>query len=123
LANDAAHPSRDWLASTPKSLVAWWAPQTILLVGLLLPTPVRAAVWIMALTWMGLACIFNATRCGRTHCRYTGPFYLAMTVPALVLGLGFISASLLGWLILAFVVWLGSKILWWGTERMWGRFS
>jgi len=27
---------------------------------------------------MGTACILNARRCGRTHCRYTGPYYLAM---------------------------------------------
>jgi Ca2+/Na+ antiporter len=49
---------------------------------------VASAVWIIALIWMGSACILNARRCGRTHCRYTGPYYLVMIVPVLLLAAG-----------------------------------
>lgn len=72
---------------------------------------------------MGTACILNAKRCGRTHCRYTGPYYLAMIAPVGVLGSGLVSAGIYVWLVLAFVILLGSRLLWWATERAWGKFS
>jgi hypothetical protein len=37
---------------------------------------------------MGTARMLNARQCGRTHCRYTGPYYLAMIVPVAGVGLG-----------------------------------
>jgi hypothetical protein len=43
---------------------------------------------------MGTACILNARRSGRTHCRFTGPYYLAMTAPVLVLASGVATAGL-----------------------------
>src|SRR5207249_6222510 len=88
MANDVVHSSRDWLRSPHASLLAWWIPQGAILAGLFAPVPVRTAVWIIALIWMGTACILNAKRCGRTHCRFTGPYYLAMIIPVLALGLG-----------------------------------
>jgi len=30
------------------------------------------------LLWMGGACVANARRCNRTHCRFTGPFLILM---------------------------------------------
>ena len=92
----AAEASRDWLASTSSNLLAWWIPHAALLVGLFVPIPVRVAIWTVALLWMGTACILNSRRCGRTHCRYTGPYYLAMIVP--VLALGFISSGIYEWI-------------------------
>ena len=123
MASTAAAQSRDWLASPSVRLLAWWLPKALVLGGLFATVPVRTAVWIAALTWMGVACLLNASRCGRTHCRYTGPFYLAMTGPTLLLGFGVLSAGLLGWSILACVMLAGGKILWWATERAWGEFS
>ena len=123
MAHDIAQTSRDWLASPRVSVLAWWIPQAAILVGLFAPVPIRATLWIVALTWMGLACILNASRCGRTHCRYTGPYYLAMIAPTVVLGFGVVSVGVLGWLVLACVILLGSKIIWWATERAWGKFS
>jgi len=80
-------------------------------------------VWTIALVWMGMACMLNARRCGRTHCRYTGPYYLAMIAPVVVLGSGFVSVGIYAWLLLACVILLGSLLLWWATERAWGEFS
>jgi len=94
-----------------------------MLAALFLPVPVRSAIWIAALIWMGAACILNARRCGRTHCRYTGPYYLAMTLPVLILASGIVPAGFYGWLGLAVFIFAGSKIVWWSTERMWGKFS
>jgi hypothetical protein len=79
---------RDWLRSPRTSLLAWWVPHAAIVAGLFVPVPVRAAIWTIALIWMGMACILNARQCGRTHCRYTGPYYLAMIVPVLLLAAG-----------------------------------
>jgi len=115
--------SSDWLRSPRTNLLAWWIPQAAMLAGLFIPVPVRTVIWIIALIWMGTACILNARRCGRTHCRYTGPYYLAMIAPVLVLASGMVSADLYGWLVLGALILGGSKIIWWTTELAWGKFS
>ena len=81
-----SHSSRDLLARPVVSTLAWWLPQIVIAAALLAPTQVRTAVWTLALAWTGAACLVNAARCGRMHCRYTGPFYLALIVPTLVAG-------------------------------------
>jgi len=63
MANDAVQNSRDWLRSPRTHLLLWWVPKAALLLGLLVPVPVRAAIWTVALLWMGTACILNARRC------------------------------------------------------------
>jgi len=108
--------SNDWLANAHTNLVAWWLPKSAIIAGLFAAVPLRAAVWTVALLWMGVACILNARRCGRTHCRYTGPYYLAMILPVLVLTFDLISASIYTWLALALIIW-------WTTEQLWGRYS
>ena len=123
MAYDIARGSRDWLRSPRTNLLAWWIPQAAIVAALFAPVPARTVIWIGALTWMGTACILNARRCGRTHCRYTGPYYLAMTVPVVVLGTGFVSVGAYAWVALAAVILLGSKLIWWATERAWGKFS
>src|SRR6266508_1644273 len=123
MANATVGASSDWLSNWHTNLVAWWIPQAAVLAGLLVPVPIRAVLWIVALTCMGTACILNARRCGRTHCRYTGPFYLAMVAPVLVLASGIVAVDFYGWLALAVLILAGSKIIWWATERAWGQFS
>jgi hypothetical protein len=61
---------------------------------------------------MGVACILNARRYGRTHYRYTGPYYLAMIAPVFLLAAGIGSAGFSGWLILGVLILAGSKIIW-----------
>jgi len=78
---------------------------------------------VVALIWMGTACILNSRRCGRTHCRYTGPYYLGMIGPVLMLASGVVSAGFSGWLILGVLILAGGKIIWWATEFAWGKFS
>ena len=67
--------------------------------------------WVAAIVWMGTACLLNARRSGRTHCRFTGPYYLAMIAPSLALGI--VDAPLYAWLVLAAFILLGDKIIWW----------
>jgi hypothetical protein len=119
----AAQSARDWLGKAHTSIIAWWLPKGAIVGTLFAPVPTRAAVWIAGLIWMGTACILNAKRCGRTHCRYTGPYYLAMILPVLALAPGLVLANFYGWLALAAVIVGGGWIIWWATEQAWGRFS
>jgi hypothetical protein len=113
----------DWLASARTNALAWWLPQIVMIAALVAPVPLRAAVWTAALAWMGTACILNSRRCGRTHCRYTGPYYLAMIAPVIVAGAEIMPLSLYGWIVLGIVIIGGSRVIWFATERAWGTFS
>src|ERR1700724_3955706 len=115
--------SADWVGSTRAKLVAWGLPHAALLAGLPVVVPARTVIWVVALAWMGVACILNARRCGRTHCRFTGPYYLVMIIPVLSLGLGVVPVGLSGWLVLGAFIILGSKTIWWATEHARGKFS
>jgi hypothetical protein len=123
MASDIIDSSRDWLRNPRASALAWWIPAVSVVAGLFAPVPIRATIWTIALVWMGTACLLNARRCGRTHCRYTGPYYLAMIVPVGVLGSGLVLVGIYAWLLLACVILLGSRLVWWATERAWGEFS
>ena len=121
--NTIAKSTADWVGNARTNLLAWWIPQAAILAALAAPVPIRATIWTIALIWMGTACILNARRCHRTHCRFTGPYYLAMTAPVLALGSEIVSAGIYGWVALAALIVAGSKLIWWATERAWGKFS
>src|SRR5262249_8670508 len=73
-AADAAMANRgDWAGSRLTLPIVWGLPAAVMLLALLLKPLPRAVVWILMLSWMGGVCFANARRCGRTHCRYTGP--------------------------------------------------
>ena len=117
-----ADPAKDWAGSLGGYLIAWGIPSVMLVAaGLLDPAP-RALVWSGVLVWMGAGCLLNARRCGRTHCRYTGPYYLAMIVPVALLGAGVISFGAWGWWVLGAMILLGAKVIWLVTEVLWGRY-
>src|SRR5258708_39410943 len=120
MANDTIQASRDWLANTRTSALAWWIPQVAIVGGLFGPVPIRAAIWIIALIWMGTACILNARPCNRTHFRYTGPYYPALIAPVLVLGI--VSVGVYKWIFLTVLILGGSLLIWWAKDRVVGWF-
>ena len=119
----ATHEPRDWISGIGTYTIAWGLPHFAIIAALLASVPARAAIWTVALVWMGAACLMNARRCGRTHCRFTGPYYLVMIVPVIVLASGLIAAEFTTWLALAGLILLGSKMIWWMSERAFGKFS
>jgi hypothetical protein len=46
-----------------------------------------------------------------------------MIIPVLVFASGGVSADFYGWIVLGVVIVAGSGIIWWATERAWGKFS
>lgn len=96
--------NRDFLSSIPGMLIAWGIPIVAMLAMLGVPHPVKTWVWTGALVWMGVACLWNARRCRRRHCFWTGPFFLVMTLPVLGYGYGLLPFGTEGW------KWLGLTI-------------
>lgn len=89
----------------------------------LLDPPLRAIVWTIMLLWMAKACFANARRCSRTHCRFTGPFFLLMAGLVAGHGLGLLPLGTHGWGILGSAALVGFVLLWWASERAWGSFT
>ncbi len=123
MANITAQAAGDWAGRNRTRILIWWLPQCAVIAGLVVDVPVRTAIWSAALAWMGTACLLNARRCGRTHCRFTGPFYLATVIPVLALGLGIVSYGIESWVVLGVFILVGGKLIWWASERAWGKFS
>lgn len=115
--------AKDWAGNIRTYALAWGAPLLAIIAGSLVDVPARTAIWTGALVWMGSACLMNAGRCGRMHCRFTGPFYLVLIIPVLLHGFGLFLLGPYAWWILGAVILFGGKIVWWATEAAWGKFS
>jgi hypothetical protein len=122
MTNSSICKTDDWTASLGSYALGWGIPIAAIIAAGFTEASLRMAVWTAALAWMGTMCLVNARRCGRTHCRFTGPFYLLMTLPVLMLG--FIAPDgAYAWLVLGALILFGGKFIWFATERRWGKFS
>jgi len=115
--------NHDLAGSFPKFMLTWGTPIGAMLGAILLPPPSKTIVWIAALFWMGAACLLNAKRCGRTHCHYTGPFFIAMSAPVALHGFDIFSFGPDGWRWLGFSVAVGGGGIWWATELFFGKYK
>lgn len=85
-------------------------------------SPVRAAVWTVALSVMGVACIVNAARCHRVHCYLTGPFFLGMAVVTLLYGFWLVPLGKNGWTVIGLTILVGAFALCCLPELFFGRY-
>lgn len=125
ISDPSHHPTRakyDWAANKFAYAVAWGFPSLLVVAGFWLEPALMTIVWSFAVVWMGIACLINAARCGRTHCRYTGPYYLSLLVPIIVAGSGLVRVPEIGWWFLAAMILLGGKVIWLLTESNLGRY-
>ena len=111
---------RDWAARNVSWMVGWGLPAIALAVGAF--TDTEMWIWAPMLTWMGVACLLNARRCGRMHCHFTGPFFLVMALASLLFGLGVLPLGAEGWAWLGGAVVVGWLSLRTTPERLWGRY-
>lgn len=114
---------RDWAGNGLTLVAIWGIPAAAMLLALLLEPGARAVVWTAMLAWMGWACLQNARRCGRTHCRYTGPFFLAMAVLVVLYVTGIVPLGNHPWLMLGILAVAGNALIWWGSERLLGTYT
>lgn len=120
--HSAGRAATDLLNTARSSVLAWWLPLGAMILAIPLPDLLKTLIWVLALAWMGGACVLNSRRCGRVHCRYTGPFLLLMILPVLGHGLGIVPLGEAGWLWLGLVAGGGMALIWWGSERILGRY-
>lgn len=114
--------SRDWVSDYRVFAVAWGLPGIILMIGIFQDPFTRTMMWTGALLWQGIACLANAARCGRTHCYFTGPFFLLGALITILHGFHIVGLGENGWSGLGFAVIAGSGALWFFTEKVWGKF-
>jgi hypothetical protein len=119
---DAGSASKDWAGNWRSLTGLWGIPAAAMLGAMLLEPGLRAIIWSAALIWMGGACLANARRCRRTHCRFTGPFYLLMAALVVAYAAGALPIGEQGWVMLGATTIVGTALLWWGSERIWGLF-
>ncbi|MCZ6586710.1 MAG: hypothetical protein O7B24_02065 [Alphaproteobacteria bacterium] len=113
----------DWVSRRGAAVVAWGLPIVALVAATGLDHPAKTLVWLVALTWMGLACLANARRCGRMHCRFTGPFFLLMAALATLHGFEVVWLGTNGWQILGLIVLVGGILLTVVPEKLWGKYT
>ena len=113
------------LARNPGAFPLLW----LLPIGVILVTgQLAGGGWLMTAAWtasllvMGGACLVNARRCGRTHCYFTGPFFLVMAAVSLTYGLNLLPLGPRGWSYIGAVLVLGGVVLCVVPERLWGRY-
>ena len=114
--------SKDWVSDSRTYALAWGLPGVILMIGIFLDPSIRTIMWTGALVWKGVACLANATRCGRTHCYFTGPFFLLVALMTVLHGFHLIDLGAHGWIWLGLLIVAGGGFLWLFTERVWGKF-
>jgi len=66
MSNPTADTSRDWLGSKRTRVFAWGVPLVAIIGGLFVPVSLRTAGWVIALGWMGAACMLRDAVIART---------------------------------------------------------
>ena len=101
----------------------WVIPILVLICSTLLENRILIGwIWVISLFWMGVACLFNAKKCKRTHCFYTGPFFIVMAIVALLLGYSFINLGENGWILLGVFSIVGGILIWNFSESVMGKY-
>jgi len=117
----SAKRNADW-ARGIRGCLTWGIPIAILLLSPEIGTRYLVIVWPVLLTVMGVACLLNARRCGRTHCYVTGPFFLLLAGVALLYGIGLLPLGSRGWSTLSLALVIGTVGLCFGSEWILGRY-
>ena len=113
---------KDWVGNYLGFGFAWGLPIIALIAAIWMAHPAKTLIWTVSLVWMGVACLANARRCGRTHCYYTGPFFLFMAVVALLHGFRIVPLGAEGWKWIGIAIGVGSGGMWCLTEHVWGKY-
>jgi hypothetical protein len=73
----------DVLCSGTKMFLFWCLPSVAFALGFFVSPGLKTILWTLSLGFMGALCLLNASRCGRIHCYFTGPFFILGAVTSL----------------------------------------
>jgi hypothetical protein len=54
----------------------WYLPSFAFALGFFVSSGLKTVLWTLSLGFMGTVSLLNASRCGRIHCYFTGPFFI-----------------------------------------------
>lgn len=114
---------KDLLHNRRAAFWLWGVPLAAFLLGFFLSPSWRTVVWTLSLTTAGVGCAINASRCGRVHCRFTGPFFLLGAAVVLSHGIGVLPLGPYGWLEIGAFILMGACLLTFVPERLWGMYA
>ena len=123
MADCCATDPKDLVGNRRISLLVWGLPLIAFVLGVFLSPAFRMALWPASLSTAGVTCLVNASRCGRMHCYFTGPFYLIGAVAALTYGSGLLPLGPHGWIWIGVTMAVGGCILHHLPERFWGKYA
>jgi len=112
----------DLLGTPWKAVLFWGMPWVLIIVAGHTGAAVRTALWTVAFGAAGAACLVNARRCGRRHCFYTGPLFLAAALASLLYGLGVLPLGANGWTWIGSVTLAGALVLCVGLDTAFGKY-
>jgi hypothetical protein len=90
-------PEGDLLRKGLSFFLLWCVPWCAFALGFIERPALRTVLWTASLAVIGVACLVNASRCGRVHCRFTGPFFILGAFTSLGYGLGILPLGPSGW--------------------------
>lgn len=83
---------------------------------------ITTIAWTLSLSVMGAACLVNARGCRRTHCYFTGPFFLLLAVVSLLHGFQVLPLGPQGWRLIGTALAAGGILLYVVPEWIWGHY-
>ena len=113
---------RDLFRGWTSSLLLWGLPWFAFAVGFSEPPFLKIILWTTSLGFMGVMCLLNTFRCGRTHCLFTGPFFILGAIVSLGYGLGLLPLGPSGWKWVGAVTIIGAIALCCIPELVLGRY-
>jgi hypothetical protein len=115
-------PQRDLLCNGKSGFAFWCLPWFAFAFGWAVSPIWRTVLWTASLGFMGTLCLLNASRCGRVHCYFTGPFFILGAVASLGYGIGLIEFGPFGWKWICAVMVIGGIGLICIPEVILGRY-
>src|SRR5262245_47999761 len=98
------------------------SPGLFFALGFFVSSGVRTVLWTLSLGFMGAICLVNASRCGRIHCYFTGPFFILVAVTSLGYGIGLLPFGRSGWKWIGNLTIIGAIMLSSIPEFVLGRY-
>jgi hypothetical protein len=120
----AGQARRDILGNWRQTALAYWVPIAAIVASgnTNVGEGWRTAIWTAACLTMGGACLLNAIRCGRVHCWFTAPFFIAMAAITVLFGAGALPLGPNGWNIIGLTLLVGGVSLTYGPELILGKY-